>query len=65
MDYRLCLLDKDGHVSRTEEFVCFNDYQAIEHLVAIQYDHEVELWGKKRRIASRPASAPARMTTQS
>jgi hypothetical protein len=61
MDYRLCLLDADGNVSRTEEFRCFNDFQAIERLAKFQHDHEVELWARTKRIASRPAPATSRV----
>jgi hypothetical protein len=60
MDYRLCLLDADGNVSRTEEFRCVNDYQAIERLAKFPHDHEVELWARAKRIASRPAAAMLR-----
>ena len=49
-DYRLYLLDPDGHVARSIELQLETDEQALDAASGHQHAHGMELWQLGRRI---------------
>ena len=52
MDYRLYVLDSDGHIRTAKEFNVDNDDLARERAEAEAQIHPVELWRESTRIGS-------------
>jgi hypothetical protein len=51
-EYRACILDEDGHISRAVEFVCPDDEAAKKYARQFVEGHDVELWQSGRQIAT-------------
>ena len=50
MPYRLCFLDRAGHVSRARTFDSPSDDHAIDYAVAVDQAHGLELWSGDRLL---------------
>ena len=53
-DYRIYLMDTDGHIFKSVELICANDEQAMEHAQRLAVGHDVELWQLDRQVAKFP-----------
>ena len=51
-EYRIYLMDPDGHIVRRVDLLCPNDEAAKERATALVDGHYVELWQRDRRIAA-------------
>jgi hypothetical protein len=51
-EYRVYILDQDGHVSRAIGFVCPDDEAAKKYARQFVGGHDVELWHGDRKIAT-------------
>jgi hypothetical protein len=51
-EYRVYILDKNGHFLRAVELICPNDDAAKEQAKQFVDGHDVELWQQDRRIAN-------------
>ena len=51
-EYRVYILDQDGHVSRAIGFVCPDDEAAKKYARQFVDGHDVELWHGDRQIAT-------------
>jgi hypothetical protein len=51
-DYRVYILDQDGHVSSAIGFVCPDDEAAKKYARQFVDGHDVELWHGDRQIAT-------------
>jgi hypothetical protein len=50
-EYRVYVLDKDGHISRAIELVCPDDEAAKQSARQFVDGHDIELWQRGRQIA--------------
>ena len=53
-DYRVYLMDMDGHIFKSVELTCADDAEAIEQALGLAVGHDVELWQLDRQIAKFP-----------
>jgi hypothetical protein len=51
-DYRLYLLDSDGHFYSAVALICADDAEAIEQAKQLAVADDVELWQLDRKIAT-------------
>ena len=49
-EYRACLMNDDGSVSRTVQLICPNDDSAKEYARQLADGHPIELWRGEIRI---------------
>ena len=52
LEYRVYLIDSDGHFYQAVPLVCANDDEAIEQAKQLVNGHDVELWQRDRKIAA-------------
>jgi hypothetical protein len=50
-DYRVYVLDTDGHIARSILLVCPDDRAAIASAKQLIDGHDIELWQRDRKIA--------------
>jgi len=53
-DYRIYLMDTDGHIFKSVELISANDEQPMEHAQRLAVGHDVELWQLERQVAKFP-----------
>jgi hypothetical protein len=51
-EYRAFILDEDGHIDRSVEFLCPDDEAAKKYVRQFVDGHDVELWQGNRQIAT-------------
>jgi hypothetical protein len=51
-DYRVYLVDADGHFFDAVALVCADDAEAIEKAKKLVHAHDMELWQLDRKIAT-------------
>jgi hypothetical protein len=51
-DYRVYLVDADGHFFDAVALVCADDAEAIEQAKQLVHAHDIELWKLDRKIAT-------------
>jgi len=51
-EYRAFILEEDGHIDRSVEFLCPDDEAAKTYARQFVDGHDVELWQGDRKIAS-------------
>ena len=51
MDYRVYLLDDDGHVFAREDMIAENDEEAVLSATQLQNGRAIEVWQLDRRVA--------------
>jgi hypothetical protein len=54
-DYRVYIVDAEGHFSDVVPLVCGDDQEAIRLTQALALDRDVELWQLDRKVAVIPA----------
>jgi hypothetical protein len=58
-EYRIFILGPDGHIMDRYEFRAPDDNAAKEHATQMVDGHDIELWGRARKIAElRSESSP-------
>ena len=62
-EYRAFILDEDGHIDRSVEFLCPDDEAAKKYVRQFVDGHDVELWQGNRQIAI-PLTASLSKTAQ-
>ena len=53
-EYRVYLVDTDGHFYDAVHLICADDAEAIEQAKGLAIDHSVELWQLDRKVAVFP-----------
>jgi hypothetical protein len=53
-EYRAFILDEDGHIDRSVEFLCPDDEAAKKYVRQFVDGHDVELW--QAAVRSRPST---------
>jgi len=51
-EYRVYLVDTDGHFFDAVTLICADDAEALGHARRMAVDHDVELWQLDRKIAT-------------
>ena len=54
VEYRVYLVDRDGHFFHAVHLTCADDAEAIERAKALAIGHGVELWQLDRKVAVFP-----------